>query len=61
MIPSNPSPHMNSEDLAKFRNGINRRLSGNFTTHEKELFVRAKMTYDEIIRTNGGKNPILGF
>lgn len=60
MIPSNPNQPMSREDIKRFRSGIARRMSGDFTPQERERYNRAKNTYDVIIKNNGGKNPILG-
>lgn len=61
MIPSNPNPPMSTEDVNRFRRVMRRRMRGEFTTREREIFERAKRNYEILINHNGGKNPILGY
>ncbi len=52
---------MTREEVRRFRNEMTRRMRGDFTPRERENIIKAKNNYNEIIRRNGGKNPILGF
>ncbi len=61
MISSNQNPPMTREEVRRFRNEMTRRMRGDFTPRERENIIKAKNNYNEIIRRNGGKNPILGF
>lgn len=61
MIPSNPNPPMSHEDVDRFRENLLRRLRGDYTRREKELYERRKKTYNEYMKANGGKNPIFDF
>lgn len=61
MIPSNSTPKMTRDDVRHFRTEMSRRLRGDFTNKERLRLREAQETYDAIIHSNGGKNPILGF
>lgn len=61
MIPSNPNPPMTREEVNNFHREMARRMRGEFTPQERERFSRAKSTYEAILKSNGGKNPILGY
>lgn len=60
MIPSIPNPSMTKEDVMRFRSEMNRRINGDFTTQEREQYESARRTYENYMRSNGGKNPIFG-
>ena len=61
MIPPNINPKMSGSDVIRFYENVNRQLNGNFTQKEIRLRKRAGKTYKAILKSNGGKNPILGF
>ena len=61
MIPSNSNPQMTLDDVCHFRSEMLRRMRGNLTKKERLRLRQAHETYDAIILSNGGKNPILGF
>jgi hypothetical protein len=60
MIHSNPNPQMTAEEIRHFRTEVTRRMSGKFTTKERERIRSRKEVYDTILERNGGKNPLFG-
>ena len=60
MIPSNPNPPMKREEVKRFRNEMSRKMKGEFTPRERELYEHRKQTYKAVIANHGGKNPIFG-
>lgn len=52
---------MTREEVNNFHREMARRMRGEFTPQERERFSRAKSTYEAILKSNGGKNPILGY
>ncbi len=61
MIPSNPNPPMTREEVEHFHREMARKMNGDFTPRERELYERAKQTYEIILKNNGGKNPFFEF
>jgi len=61
MIPSNPNPPMTREEVERFRAEMRRKMKGDFTPRERELYERAKRTYELYMKANGGKNPLFEF
>ncbi len=61
MIPSNPNPRMSREEVKAFHAEMERKMRGEFTPRERELYRNAKKTYDSYLKSNGGKNPIFNF
>lgn len=57
MIPSNPNPPMSREEIKHFHAEMSRKMNGEFTPRERELYEKAKGTYDLYMKANGGKNP----
>ena len=57
MIPSSPNPTMTREEIKHFQAQMSRKMKGAFTPYERELYNRAKESYDLILKNNGGKNP----
>ena len=58
MIPTNPNPQMSREEVSAFRAKMERKMRGEYTPRERELYRNAKKTYDSYLKANGGKNPI---
>lgn len=61
MIPSNPNPPMTREEVERFRAEMRRKMNGDFTPRERELYERAQRTYEIILKNHGGKNPLFEF
>lgn len=59
MIHLNSTSAMTPSDTRRFRDGIERRMRGDLTPLERKQLMWRKKVYDEIIRTHGGKNPLL--
>ena len=51
---------MTRKEVKHFHDEMARKMSGNFTPRERELYHRAKETYDTYMKANGGKNPFFG-
>lgn len=65
MIRSIPNPPMDREDVARFRDNLEKHLRGDFSAEERqhiaELKARAQANAKLIINNCGGKNPLLGY
>ena len=53
MIPSNPNPPMTREEVEHFHREMARKMNGDFTPRERELYERAKQTYEIILKNKG--------
>lgn len=60
MIPSNPNPPMSREEVKNFHAKMSRRMRGDYTLTERQQIRRIKQVYTDILKSNGGKNPLLG-
>ncbi len=58
---SNPNTPMSKDDVKRFYDTLARQMRGEHTLQEREMYHKAKESYEEILKNNGGKNPILGF
>ena len=65
MIHTIPNPQMTPHEVCKFRARFARCLSKEIPPEEKAKVrsrrERMRHTYDDILKNNGGKNPILGY
>lgn len=61
MIPSNPNPPMKHDEVRSFHMEMARRISGEFTSQEREQAECRQKVYETVIKQNGGKNPLFGF
>lgn len=65
MIRSIPNPPMDHDDVARFRNNLDKHLRDDYTAEERARIeahqARAKANAQRIIANCGGKNPILGY
>jgi hypothetical protein len=65
MIRSIPNPPMNRDDIARFRNNLEKHLRGDFSAEERRLMEERKAQTEanakRIIANCGGKNPLLGY
>lgn len=65
MIRSIPNPPMNGDDIARFRNNLEKHLRGDFSAEERRLMEERKAQTEanakRIIANCGGKNPLLGY
>lgn len=65
MIRSIPNPPMGRDDIARFRENLEKHLRGDFNADERrknELRkTRTQANAKRIIANCGGKNPILGY
>lgn len=48
---------MSREEIKHFHAEMSRKMNGEFTPRERELYEKAKGTYDLYMKANGGKNP----
>lgn len=65
MIPSVVNPVMSPQEVERFRVEMKRRMRQEFSPQEiikiETVNRRRQSVYQQVIRNNGGKNPILGF
>ena len=65
MICSIPNPPMDSDDISRFRENLEKHLREDFTMEERKLQEekkeRSRTNAKRIIENCGGKNPILGY
>jgi hypothetical protein len=56
---------MNGDDIARFRNNLEKHLRGDFSAEERRLMEERKAQTEanakRIIANCGGKNPLLGY
>ncbi|MDE6498230.1 MAG: hypothetical protein K2L21_06180 [Muribaculaceae bacterium] len=57
----NPNTPMSEDDVKRFYDNLERQMRGEHTRQERELYDKAKESYETILQNNGGKNPILGY
>ncbi len=62
MIRSIPDPPMDKEDVARFRNQLEKHLRGDDeeSSRSSERKIRSEANANQIISNCGGKNPLLG-
>jgi len=65
MIQSNPNPRMTTQEVKDFRDRLQKVATMDFDEKEKKSISkrvrRMKRIARNVIKNNGGKNPILGY
>jgi hypothetical protein len=65
MIQSNPNPRMTEQEVKNFRDKLRQTMTNSFTPKERKTIngkvKEMKRIARNIIKNNGGKNPILGY